>query len=142
VKYALALVALVVWSFVAVEGAQADPPACPSGDDSCAALAARLDQLDADVTQVQHDVETTDTDLNAQGDRLHADMSTLDTDLNATSGAPVSGTVALSPDDATRLDLVWWGAWALVGLAFVGLIVGVWYRAWGFEGKLGPNRAG
>jgi len=39
-------------------------------------------------------------------------------------------------EDRHRLDLIWWGAWALVGLVFVGLIAERWYRAWGIEGKV------
>jgi hypothetical protein len=46
-------------------------------------------------------------------------------------------TANLSDDDHHRLDLMWWGVWALVGLAFVSIIAGPWFRAWGIEGKLG-----
>lgn len=40
-------------------------------------------------------------------------------------------------EQQTRLDLVWWGCWALVGLMLVLLLVDLWRRAWDFEGKLG-----
>jgi len=36
-----------------------------------------------------------------------------------------------------RLDLAWWGTWALVGLLLILIIAPGWFRAWGFEGKLG-----
>jgi hypothetical protein len=48
-------------------------------------------------------------------------------------------TATLSDDDHHRLDLMWWGVWALVGLAFVSIIAAPWYRAWGIEGKMGPG---
>jgi hypothetical protein len=48
-------------------------------------------------------------------------------------------TATLSDEDHHRLDLMWWGVWALVGLAFISIIAVPWYRAWGIEGKLGPG---
>jgi len=39
--------------------------------------------------------------------------------------------------DSDRLDLAWWGTWALVGLVLVLLFAPSWFRAWGLEGKLG-----
>jgi hypothetical protein len=46
-------------------------------------------------------------------------------------------TATLSDEDHHRLDLTWWGVWALVGLGFVSLIAAAWFRAWNIEGKLG-----
>lgn len=60
-------------------------------------------------------------------------LDRVDTDVTASSGAPVSGTVALSADDAHRLDLAWWGMWALVGLVLVLLIAPRWFRAFSLE---------
>lgn len=54
-----------------------------------------------------------------------------------TEPTPEPATVALSADDAHRLDLLWWGIWGLIGLQLVALVVPFWRSAWGLEGKLG-----
>lgn len=41
--------------------------------------------------------------------------------------------VALSPSDRNRLDYMWWGAWAIVGLMMVSLIATKWYSVWRFQ---------
>jgi hypothetical protein len=44
--------------------------------------------------------------------------------------------VALDPDTTQRLDLTWWGIWALTGLTLVLLIAPAWRRVfrWGTSG--------
>jgi len=98
--------------------ALADPPACPPTDDSCLALAGRLDTLQ--------------TTLTANG----AKLDELDATLAAQAGAPVSGTVALDETTSDRLDLTWWGIWALVGFGLLAIIAPAWRRVftWGSSG--------
>src|SRR4051794_41139449 len=57
-------------------------------------------------------------------------------DEPAAAAEPVSGTVALDADASSRLDLVWWGSWALVGLGLVAVIAPAWRSAfpWGSSG--------
>lgn len=62
---------------------------------------------------------------------------------DALNGA-VAAIAAQQATDATvlteqqhRLDLIWWGAWALIGLTFVSLVAALWFRSWGIAGKLG-----
>lgn len=33
-------------------------------------------------------------------------------------------------DQQERLDLLWWGVWAIVGLLFVLIIAEAWFRSW------------
>ena len=47
----------------------------------------------------------------------------------------VVGSLALSDDDHHRLDLIWWGVWAAVGMSFVALIAPRFLRA------ISPERA-
>lgn len=47
----------------------------------------------------------------------------------STATQAVSGTVALSDSDRERLDLAWWGSWALVGLVFVLILAPRWFAA-------------
>ena len=98
-------------ALAATGSALADPPACPPTDDACAALAARLD------------------DSNAKLDALTAAVE-------ASGGEPVSGTVALDADTTDRLDLLWWGVWAVVGLALLQIVAHSWRRVftWGTSG--------
>lgn len=60
---------------------------------------------------------------------IASELSTIDAQLAAQNAG--------AADSAHRSDLAWWGVWALVGLAFVGLIAGPWWRAFNYEGKLG-----
>jgi hypothetical protein len=76
---------------------------CPPADAGCLALAERLEQLDAD------------TVANLPG-----------------PAGPISGTVALSSDDADRLDLSSWGIWFLCGLTVCLLFASLWHRVWKF----------
>lgn len=39
-------------------------------------------------------------------------------------------------EEQVRLDLAWYGAWAIVGLLLVLIVVELWRRAWNFEGKI------
>lgn len=39
-------------------------------------------------------------------------------------------------EDSQRLQLLWWGVWALVGLTLVLLIAPLFFRAWSFEAKI------
>lgn len=55
------------------------------------------------------------------------------TDSTGTGG----GGTGLSADDSNRLDLVWIGVWALVGLLLVGLVAQRFFSAFGLRGKLG-----
>jgi hypothetical protein len=105
--------------------------ACPTGDDSCLALAERLESIDAAVRALPTaDYSTT---LTAIDGKLAPPLS-VTCDTTCASSAT---TATLSDDDHHRLDLMWWGVWALVGLALVSLIAAPWYRAWNYEGKLG-----
>jgi hypothetical protein len=45
---------------------------------------------------------------------------------------PTTTAVRLGTADRERLDLSWWGAWAIVGLMLVQLIAPYWARAWRF----------
>lgn len=56
--------------------------------------------------------------------------------LDSTAPTEVSGRVALAPDDRNRLDLIWWGAWAALGLGFLNLLLPSLNRAfpWGRSG--------
>jgi hypothetical protein len=76
---------------------------CPPTDAACLALAERLEQLDADTVA----------------------------NLPPPAG-PVTGTVALSADDASRLDLSGWGVWFACGLLVCLLFAQMWHRVWGF----------
>jgi hypothetical protein len=80
---------------------------CPVADLSCIALAERLEALVAE-TEAQ-------TAL-----------------MSGAGPSEVSGTVALSTDDRDRLDLMWWAAWALVGLTLCMLLAQKWHSAWRF----------
>lgn len=51
------------------------------------------------------------------------------TDYLTTSGG---GSTSSSPDVLDRLDLMWWGVWAVAGLLLVLVIAPLWSRAWGF----------
>jgi hypothetical protein len=79
---------------------------CPPTDDSCAALAERIEQLDAD------------TIANAP--------------LPPEPAGPISGTVALSSDDADRLDLAWRGVWFLTGAVLVLMLGPLFVKAFRF----------
>jgi hypothetical protein len=59
-------------------------------------------------------------------------LDALDADIAAGNGQPVSGTVALSADDAQRLDLSWYGAWAGVGVLLVLLVAPTFLRSFRF----------
>ena len=76
---------------------------CPPTDAACLAITERLEQLDADTVA----------------------------NLPVPAG-PVSGTVALSADDASRLDLSSWGIWFLCGLTVCLLFAQLWHRVWKF----------
>jgi len=39
-------------------------------------------------------------------------------------------------DQQVRIDLVWYGTWATVGLILVLMVVDLWRRGWNFEGKI------
>jgi len=78
-------------------------------------------------------------------EELHADLLALDTELETQGAAIVSAVEGIEPGgdggltqaEHDALNIQWYGTWALVGLAFVGLLAAAWYRAWGLEGKLG-----
>jgi hypothetical protein len=64
-------------------------------------------------------------------------LEQLDADVVASSsGSSSSGVVALSPDDAHRLDLTWWGTWATVGVALAMMLSTLWVAAFGLERKM------
>lgn len=44
--------------------------------------------------------------------------------------ASIEAGVPLSSDDRDRIDLSWWGSWAIVGLLLVLIIVPAWNAAW------------
>lgn len=86
---------------------------CPGADASCIALAERLEATvlaSENVLAAVQDVET----------------------AVAAGSGPVSGTVALASDDRDRLDLAWWGMWALVGIMLAGLFAQKWHNSWRF----------
>lgn len=71
------------------------------------------------------------------GTRITAHEDAVDTaDPPGSGGTSASG---LSADDEHRLDLMWWGVWAFVGLQLVQMIVPLWLGAWGWERKVGGN---
>jgi hypothetical protein len=104
---------------------------CPTGDDACLALAERLESLDAAVRALP--VADHTAALASIDGKLTGPLS-VTCDTTCASSAT---TATLSDEDHHRLDLMWWGVWALVGLAFVSIIAAPWWRAWNFEGKLG-----
>jgi hypothetical protein len=46
------------------------------------------------------------------------------------------GGAGMTADDEHRLDLTWWGVWALVGVALVALVAPRFMAAWGWETKV------
>jgi len=59
----------------------------------------------------------------AQLELANTTLAGIDANTGTAPGvSEVSGVVALSGDDRERSDLMWWGMWALVGLALVQLI--------------------
>lgn len=65
----------------------------------------------------------------------NAGSGTLAVSCSGCSGG--GGTTSLGTSDAQRLDLTWWGIWALVGFCFVAVAAYWWRGAWGLEGKWG-----
>lgn len=115
---AAAVLFLVV---IPVEIAKADPTpaACP------------------DPAGLTGDALATAQSCQALSDRLDAANGYLSTISAGSGSATVSGTVALAPDDAHRLDLAWWGMWALVGLVLVLIVAPRWYAAFNLESGKG-----
>lgn len=88
---------------------------CPAADDACKALAERSAQ--------------TNDELELLADKLDA----LHADLTTTPGTTdIAGTVALSSDDAERLDLVWYGVWLLAGITLVLIVAPMFVKAFRF----------
>jgi hypothetical protein len=87
-----------------------------------------------DCPSIADDLTTTST-TTSQCLAIAERVEQLDADVVASGGSPVSGTVALSPDDAHRLDLTWWAVWAYVGIALFALLMPLWVSAFGLEGK-------
>jgi len=95
---------------------------------SCRATAERLEVL-----QTSIDAQDYSTVLASIDTKLDGPLTVTCDETCASSAV----TATLGDEDHHRLDLTWWGVWALVGLAFVSLLATTWYRAWNIEGKLG-----
>jgi hypothetical protein len=104
---------------------------CPTGDDACLALAERLESIDAAVRALPT------ADYSPSLSAIEASLAPPLSVTCDTTCASSATTATLSDEDHHRLDLTWWGVWALVGLGFVSLIAAAWFRAWNIEGKLG-----
>jgi hypothetical protein len=68
--------------------------------------------------EVSHLRQEEEQSCAAIAERLEAVVSLLEAQ-NDEAATPTATRVALAPDDRDRLDLMWWGMWALVGLTFV-----------------------
>jgi hypothetical protein len=111
---ALALVALGVWNSTRADAA--------TYANDCPAIADDL---------------TTSSTTTSQCLAITQRLEQLDADvLASSSSSSSSGTVALSPDDAHRLDLTWWGCWAAVGVALLAILSPLWVSAFGLERKM------
>jgi hypothetical protein len=137
VRYAAGVVSVLVAGLIFFGGSERASASvtytttCPGGDAACLALAERLESIDAAVRSLptaDHSAALASIDGKLTGP--------LSVTCDATCASSAT-TATLSDEDHHRLDLAWWGVWALVGLAFVGLIAAPWYRAWNIEGKLG-----
>jgi hypothetical protein len=125
------ILAVVVFVALGIGGALLNPhpllaatytTTCPATDDACLALAERLEAATAAT-------EANGSKLDDANDKLDA----LHTDLTTSSGpSEIAGTVALSSDDADRLDIAAWGVWFLAGLTCCLLFSQLWHRAWKF----------
>lgn len=74
--------------------------------------------------------ELLDVDLTGLGDNSILEYDSTDTRWEVgTDDEGAGGSGGLSADDRIRLDYIWWGVWALVGLALVGFLAPRWYRA-------------
>jgi hypothetical protein len=74
------------------------------------------------------DPAVVEPDLCERLDYIASELSAIDD--NTASGGTSS--VALSPDDQTRMDLTWWGVWAVAGLVLVLLIAPDFRSSWRF----------
>jgi hypothetical protein len=124
VKRVLALAVLAVAFAVVASPATAATytTSCPAADTACAALAERLEAGVAAEEANGVKLDTANTSLAEISDKLDP----------ATAPAEIAGTVALSPDDADRLDIAAWGVWFLAGLTCCLLFSQLWHRAWSF----------
>jgi len=114
---------------------------CPSDDGgdsqetlaikaSCRATAERLEAL-----QTSIDAQDYATVLASIDGKLDSPLAVTCDETCVNSAVEAT----LSDEDHHRLDLMWWGVWAIVGLTLVLLIATPWYRAWNIEGKLGRS---
>jgi hypothetical protein len=118
-----ALVAVVLMGMPAPAGAAVPTWTNPCSGDIDVAACERLTFL----------AETEDANSAKLDALLAGPLSITCDDTCATSTTEAS----LSDEDRHSFNLIWWGVWALVGLAFVSIIAAPWYRAWNIEGKLG-----
>jgi hypothetical protein len=124
VRIALTLLAgaAIAVAFALPAGAATYTLTCPTADDSCKALAERLE---AQVAAT----EANGVKLDAANTKLDAITAAVGSDPGTTE---VAGVVALSDDDASRLDLAWWGVWLVAGFLLVLIAAPMWERAWRF----------
>jgi hypothetical protein len=107
-----------------------EPPfdnACPDPvtDATGAALCERLEAIYDTETQLRVGLVNNGLDVWVRNDSGEPVPVT-----GGSSGpSEISGTVALSQDDRDRMDLSWWGTWALVGLMFVLIVAPRWFSA-------------
>lgn len=93
-----------------------------------AALALLILTQGASAASYTNACETTDpvcerlTALVAEAEAQTAQLALIEANTAGDGPAEVSGTVALSAGDRERLDLTWWGVWAVAGLVLVLMI--------------------
>lgn len=97
--------------------------ACPSADESCLALAERLEWVDNAIQQgalSQADIATV----------LYAHLDPDEDDvITAYEVGGGGGETTLAENDHDALNLIWWGQWATVGLLFVLILAPRWFTA-------------
>lgn len=93
---------------------------------------------DARYWQLSNPIDATITndplDVHITNDPLITDCP--DGGCEAGAGGGGGGEVSFDSAASDKLNLMWWGQWALVGLALVLIIAPQWYRAWGIERKI------
>lgn len=107
----------------------------------CRAAVAGTVKLDASANTVKIDSAGNGVHLSGPGAnvvQLDGAGGTQNVNVTNASAIPVhdatasSGTLALSADDSSRLDLTWWGVWAIVGVLFALMIAPLFVRTFRF----------
>lgn len=119
----VAAVLVIASAFPAVAAGATYSLSCPVADESCAALAERLEVLVAELESQDRDYSTV--------------LAGIESNTGGEGPSEVSGTVALSGEDKDRLDLIWTGLGILIGVSLFALLAPAWHRAFQWVRAIG-----